>query len=615
MTTTITFADKQLVNVPVFTPGHLIDSRGREKDFTKDDISQIVDAFSQGAPKSVPIKIGHSSDEFNNKVATELGIPASLIKGEGKAGKGAIRLGQVTSLRMNEDGDLVADMTVSEPVAKLITDGMLTGLSSEIQFNREQDGKTFPTVLSGIAFLGAQRPALGDIPSLQEATMLEDGTYADAAYFSDLTSDFREGLSKEAMSGSMTVSNDAASSGDGDNNVYTVPIKDLTRGRQVFASVSAANEITAKRTALRVVENFLFSLTGPLGTALGITGGAILSARLIAGKPIIGGIKGLLKWKFEEAINLEEEQAELDEFLLRVSEFSIMEKIIRQFSPLGARADLSDARIKIRASLAKMNSGDVTEVEGLTEIRTILENVQGLSSDQSSKILAIVRSELKRGGAASKIENEEFNMTTQNRYAEHPDMALCVAKAKADGKDDPEAFCRAKFDEDAANSIAELAKGFGLSEWDGKGIATKVKELQAAKTEGSKFEEETTSKIASLTRKLLVSDYAEKVADFELVPLTKSEKAEKLADIEAKAGTETATMMLTAWEAQQKSAVTAKISETVLRTGEEMPESEFAETVESYKKEHPDESHADAIKAVMKADPAKALSRNGNQES
>ena len=544
MTTTIKSKDKKLVKVPIFAPGHLTNSRGQEKDFTDADIKAIIDAFGQGVPPNIPIKIGHSTDEFNGKVATELELPVAVIKGEGDTGVGAIQLGEITNLALNENGALIADMTVREGVAKMVADGFFTGLSSELQFDRKQDDKIFPTVLSGVAFLGAQRPALSDLPSLQEATMLADGTYADAVFFTDVVVDTdyvnADDESHFESGSTMLPPSQVGSGGGSDEKPWTVPVNDLTRGRQVFATVSAPNEITAKRTALRVVENFLLSLTGPLGTALGVAGGTVMAARLVAGKPILGGIKGLLKWKFEDPFDLELETLELDEVLTRITEL------------------LGKGPIEIKLA-----------------------------------------------------EDKEGIMPEDDKLAEHPGMAACMDKAKADGIEDPAAYCKAKFDEEASVTLKTLAKSLDLSEWDGEGVLVKMQGLLAAEVKGSKFEEETTSKIQELTSKLLVSEYSEKVESLELVSGTRQEKAEQLAKIDTFAGAETATLLLTSWEAQQKAAEAAKITETVLRPGNELAPSEFSEALVKYKTDNPMASESDALKATMRSNPELAATRNG----
>lgn len=535
------FADKTLINVPIFTSGTHKDSLGVEKDFTNDDLRAMINAFGQGAPPSVPIKIGHSSDEFNSKVATAFNIPKELVAGEGPSGKGQVRLGEITGLKLDGD-NLLADLRVAEPVAGLIKEELLTGLSSELQFDRKQGDVTHPMVVSGLALLGAQRAALSNLPSLQAATMLDDGTYADAVYFSESTFASRDEKGRFISEGSKQLSNaDVTAPEGGDHKVFTVPVNDLTRGRQVFASVSAPDEITAKRTALRVVENFLFSLGGPLGTALGVTGGAILSARLIAGKPILGGIKGLIRWKFEEEFNLGEETLELDSILRRIG--------------------ILTSNLQLQEGLKIMSTQKFVAPEGVSQ--------------------------------------EAYDS--------------CLAQARTDGVDDPAAHCKEKLTPSASDNselLSGIAKALNLSEWDNDTILVKMKELATASNGSASFEEKATKEIAELRQQNRVFHYQETTIGFTEIPGTAKENAEKLAEIEASAGEVTAKMMLESWEAQNDSAKKAKISTSVLESGEHVS-AEFSESVKKYQEANPDSSRADALKEVMRKNPTQAASRNG----
>ena len=381
--------DAVLQNVAIFTPGTHTDSLGTEKTFSREDLEHMVDAFNRKAPPTIPVKMGHSSDEFNQQVADAMGIPAVLAVGEGSGGKGQVRLGEITALHLN-DTHLTADLRLSDKVGQLVKDKLFTGVSAEIQANRRQGEEVFPTVLSGLALLGAQRPALADLPTLQQATMLDDGSSADNVFtfdsdfagietnntFAELSPEDIEGL-KQAQTiidsvlaeevspdegltklqrirqnavqiaikglkvgagivafkiaedkivellnrsgitsqGTNTMpmsANDynlfedgqtvVSGAGDGDK-LFDIPFHDFGRGRHVTATVSAPDEITAKRTGLRVVENFLLAATGPMGGLLGGAAGLVIGKNLMMGKPIlkpIGAIRGLIKWAFSE---------------------------------------------------------------------------------------------------------------------------------------------------------------------------------------------------------------------------------------------------------------------------------------------------------------------------
>ena len=117
--------DAILQNVAIFTPGTHIDSLGTEKTFSREDLEHMVDAFNRKAPPTIPVKMGHSSDEFNQQVADAMGIPAVLAVGEGSGGKGQVRLGEITALHLN-DTHLTADLRLSDKVGQLVKDKLFT---------------------------------------------------------------------------------------------------------------------------------------------------------------------------------------------------------------------------------------------------------------------------------------------------------------------------------------------------------------------------------------------------------------------------------------------------------------------------------------------------------
>ncbi|MCH8234439.1 MAG: hypothetical protein IIB82_17630 [Bacteroidetes bacterium] len=65
-------------------------------------------------------------------------------------------------------------------------------------------------------------------------------------------------------------------------------------------------------------------------------------------------------------------------------------------------------------------------------------------------------------------------------------------------------------------------------------------------------------------------------------------------------GKETATMVLEAWQGQQKSADEAKIATTVLTPGNELAPSEFSEVAEKVRADNPNRSEAEVMKKAMK---------------
>lgn len=97
---------------------------------------------------------------------------------------------------------------------------------------------------------------------------------------------------------------EAVQTGSPDDVIWQVPIRDTISGTFVQASVSAPDQATAGRLALRVAENFLFNLTGPLGKILGGALGLIAAKKLVVGGPIIRTDKfplGMFSWKLSES--------------------------------------------------------------------------------------------------------------------------------------------------------------------------------------------------------------------------------------------------------------------------------------------------------------------------
>ncbi len=154
------------MGVEVFKIGTHTDSQGREIEVTTADLDEMVDAFNSGSPDMVPVKFGHSSGAFNTAQAAELlGISEGLITGEGEDGDGAILPGKVIKL-FRDQTVLKADLDVIAPVAGMIMDGLLKGISIEKPVGA--------FVLAAVTLLGAQRPAVKDLEPLQAATILKE---------------------------------------------------------------------------------------------------------------------------------------------------------------------------------------------------------------------------------------------------------------------------------------------------------------------------------------------------------------------------------------------------------------------------------------------------------
>jgi len=130
--------------------GRWTDSRGNLVDLRAGDLEQIIAA----SPRDVAVKLGHTSDEFNNLVAQQLGIHSTLLTGDAD-GNGQLRLGLAQNFRVENDR-LLADLVLPEALADLVDRGMITNVSAEMRRGN-------PFVITAVALLGAQDPAMGNL--------------------------------------------------------------------------------------------------------------------------------------------------------------------------------------------------------------------------------------------------------------------------------------------------------------------------------------------------------------------------------------------------------------------------------------------------------------------
>ena len=145
-------ATRTVHGVEVFAAGSWADSAGQKREWTIADLKAMVKAFSPG---SVPLKAGHTSPEFNRRVAAALGVPVELLQGD-LAGKGQMALGHMAKLALRGE-KLVADFEgVPAPLAEMIEGGQYTSVSSEIEIDSQGQLK-----LSAVALLGVEEPAVG----------------------------------------------------------------------------------------------------------------------------------------------------------------------------------------------------------------------------------------------------------------------------------------------------------------------------------------------------------------------------------------------------------------------------------------------------------------------
>jgi hypothetical protein len=145
-----------IYGVPIFAVG---EHNGEH--YSLDDIGAMVDAFKELKGRlDPPVKIGHTSDEFNLALAEKMGIQPEFVEGE--EGNGVMAFGWIDDLRI-AGKILYADLVdVPIPIKDLIDSRSFRKVSAEIMFDFVDDGKVYPRVLSGLALLGGELPAVKD---------------------------------------------------------------------------------------------------------------------------------------------------------------------------------------------------------------------------------------------------------------------------------------------------------------------------------------------------------------------------------------------------------------------------------------------------------------------
>jgi len=139
-------------------------------EYTDEDLKDMVSAFKALSGRvDPPLKVGHTSDKFNIELAKKLGVPEGFITGED--GEGAIALGWVSKLYIEDDivkGDF-SDVPVA--ISDLIKAKSFNQVSAEVRIGFEDEGKTYPIVLTAVALLGAELPAVRETAPLEVASV------------------------------------------------------------------------------------------------------------------------------------------------------------------------------------------------------------------------------------------------------------------------------------------------------------------------------------------------------------------------------------------------------------------------------------------------------------
>jgi hypothetical protein len=129
---------------------------------TREMLSQIVDNFTKFKSEiRSPLKLGHES-KVNNK--------------ELKGGQPA--LGEVSNVKLSGEKLIASFKDVPEIVMEAITKKLFKRVSSELILNFKKGKEVFGSVLTGVAILGSEIPAVKNLKDLQ-AFLSDDGEILD----------------------------------------------------------------------------------------------------------------------------------------------------------------------------------------------------------------------------------------------------------------------------------------------------------------------------------------------------------------------------------------------------------------------------------------------------
>lgn len=145
-----------------------------QTEFTEEDIDRAFDNLVMGLAGTVPVKQGHSSDEFNREVAEALGVPVPVLMGD-EEGNGQLGLGTVANPRVVNSTLLVDLLDVPDPIATMIEmrGSGLTTISPEIVLDAEdQNGNPLGPIITAVSLLGAENPAIKSQRGLGAAVVL-----------------------------------------------------------------------------------------------------------------------------------------------------------------------------------------------------------------------------------------------------------------------------------------------------------------------------------------------------------------------------------------------------------------------------------------------------------
>ena len=586
-----------LENIPIFYKGQHTDSQGQEKKWSDKDLKSMITAFDADVPPIVPIKLGHTSEAFNAKIADALDIPPEILLGE--SGKGAARLGQIISLT-TKDGQMYANIEASnEKVADLIKEGYFGGVSAEIADQKEHEGKMYGPVLTGLALLGAQRSALPNLNEVLENAILAEGeTKPDYVYLSELEHEGIKKFQQVNVGEAEVTAPNPDPTGKNPNLIWQVPMKDAASGRLIQAVVSAPDQISAKSIGLRAVENMFLNATGPIGTILGTVLGTVAAVgtiKLIPGIPKVIKVATLGNIIFEEGFKLKK---------FGVDTISLWEQLLDMF-------------------------GSPMTIEKLTQASN-----KGLISQEEFKHLVSLMGRVGETGMLSELQ-KEFNLQKLViRLGDFEDAAQPIWRVHLSNGETMEVSSVAP--DIAQTKVEDFLRGKGLEV-----LVTKVEQASSTQLEeepmefGEKLrkvlkleseadEAKVISTIEALVKNKIGSEFSERFETLETelgslrkesrvhhfeeqtrsltIAGTPTELATKLVTIEESAGEEAAKGLLEEWQKLTKLAEEKGVLSVMLVPASDTG-SNLETAVDKFMEENPGKTRPEAYKAVMETNP------------
>jgi len=559
---------KKITGVKIFAEGTWTDSAGATRDWTKEDLDKMVDAFTAGVPAVVPLKCGHTSDGFNRRIAEALEVPVETITGE--QGQGQIGLGKMISLERKGSWLIAGFDNIPEPISNLCEGGQYSTVSVEI----EDTVGDFGPVITGVALLGAEEPAVDDA-TLERALVFggkRQGarvltfTVGDDLPISLLRAEFDEIRGK---------------------------IADLIKGkkgaplfRAMFGNLNTLFEQLVGKINQKKGDNVkgefhtVYERLRYLAQDLGLPEGA----------------------SFEDVITelqrLQAEEGEVPEEVTALADQDYQGNI----QPLIAWA----GQVGFDQCVASL-----TGKPGITDPTKVCGWLKGQALSKA----------LKEGGIKTMKELKAFKGMTADAI-----KALKVKDLAAKFQDEEEVTIGEIVDalpEEPGKGVADIAAALGLgAEATVEDILTAIEALKTAAPEGEGGEMKTeltkaTNTIAVLQAKESVREWEDKTREFTAIPGTANEHAVKLADIEAKAGKDAAETQYAALkEANRLAEEAMKITGTSRTAGPTDFDNEVAKYVKDHaaaSKESAEKQKVDAIKAVSKARPDLYFARRERQ--